>query len=214
MVVAIDPLAVRILPHLLRFRGITPDLLTGVALALGVGAALSAFLGHARLGALLFELRFLVDCLDGKVARARGTGSPFGAFFDRAADLIGVGLSYCALGYLVATTVPEFQRLTLLPALLCTFAAAAEFLLASAKSRAGRPGTSGLQASAWGRWCSSHRLATRPWTVEAETLALFLVPLFVPGWAWAGLLIAVVFYALASLHDLVLAGLTLRRVTA
>lgn len=204
----------RILPHLLRFRSITPDLLTGVALALGVGAAVSAFLGHVRLGALLFELRFLVDCLDGKVARARGSGSPFGAFFDRAADLVGVGLSYCALGYLVATTAPEFQRLMLLPALLCTFAAAAEFLLAAAKSRAGRPGTSGFQASAWGRWCSAHRLATRPWTVEAETLALFLVPLLVPGWAWAGLLVAVVFYALASLHDLVLAGLTLRRVTA
>ncbi len=204
----------RILPAVLRVRGISPDLLTGLALVLGVAAAVSTFLGHPRLGALLFEVRFLVDCLDGKVARIRGAGSEFGAFFDRTADLVGVCLGYCALGYLAAATVPEFQQLALLPALLCVFAAAAELLLSSAKSRIGGPGTSRMQASAWGRWCSSRRLATRPWTVEAETIALFGVPLLVPGWAWVGLLIAVVFYSLASLHDLLLAGITLRRAAA
>jgi phosphatidylglycerophosphate synthase len=210
-VLAVDPVAVRLLPFLLRFRRLTPNILTSASLVVGVVSALCVLLGQVRLGAVLFELRFLVDCLDGKVARIRGNGSAFGAFFDRAADLVGVTLGYCALGCVAAAAVPAYAKLMLLPALMCAVAAAAEFMLIAAKARAGPGPGIGVQASAWGRWCASRRLATRPWTVEAETLALFLVPVLVPGRAWVGLLIAVVFYAAATTHDLVLAGLTLRR---
>ncbi|WP_305785155.1 CDP-alcohol phosphatidyltransferase family protein [Symbioplanes lichenis] len=206
---AVDPVAVRLLPVLLRFRRVTPDVLTGVALLLGLGAAASTLTGHVRLGALLFEARFLVDCLDGKVARIRGTGTAFGAFFDRTADLVGVLLSYVALSVVAVRAVPGHQNLMLLPALLCAVAAAAEFLLKGAKAGAGGP-AGGLGDTAWGRWCSARRLATRPWTVEAETLALFAVPLLVPGLAWAGLLCAAVFYLIAAAHDVTLAGVILR----
>ena len=51
----------------------------------------------AQLGAVLFEVRFLVDCLDGKVARARGLTSARGAAFDLATDVVTITLAYSAI---------------------------------------------------------------------------------------------------------------------
>ena len=45
-----------------------------------------------RLGGVLFLLRFFVDCMDGKVARAQGTSSTRGAALDLAADVGGIAL--------------------------------------------------------------------------------------------------------------------------
>lgn len=45
---------------------------------------------HASLiiGALLFELSFILDCVDGKLARLKNMASPIGAFFDYVSDRI------------------------------------------------------------------------------------------------------------------------------
>ena len=41
-------------------------------------------------GALLFLVGFVVDCMDGKIARLNGTGSMFGAWFDFIFDRLRV----------------------------------------------------------------------------------------------------------------------------
>ena len=48
-------------------------------------------------GALLFHLSFVVDCMDGKIARLNGTGSMFGAWFDFMFDRIRVIVCTVAL---------------------------------------------------------------------------------------------------------------------
>src|SRR3712207_8819073 len=42
------------------------------------------------LGALLFHLSFVLDCMDGKIARLNGTGSPFGSWLDYVFDRLRV----------------------------------------------------------------------------------------------------------------------------
>jgi phosphatidylglycerophosphate synthase len=44
----------------------------------------------------LSQVSYILDCADGQLARATGTTSPFGAFLDRAMDLVGIQLQYSA----------------------------------------------------------------------------------------------------------------------
>ena len=76
--------------------GSTPNELTVFSLVLGLVSA--AFLATDRLvaGAVLFYLSFMIDCVDGKIARLKGTGTPFGLWLDYVGDRIRVVL--CAGG--------------------------------------------------------------------------------------------------------------------
>lgn len=97
-VVFVDPLAVRIVWLLAPYRWATPNFVTGVSFLFGIGAAL-AFLDASRfglvLGALLFYFAFVLDCVDGKVARLNGNGSEVGKWaefvLDRIRFLLGAG---------------------------------------------------------------------------------------------------------------------------
>jgi hypothetical protein len=47
-------------------------------------------------GALLFHLSFVIDCMDGKIARLNGTGSVFGAWLDYVFDRLRIVV--CTIG--------------------------------------------------------------------------------------------------------------------
>ncbi|GIF22050.1 hypothetical protein Ate02nite_47800 [Paractinoplanes tereljensis] len=78
----------------------TPNRLTALSAVLGLGAA-ACFAGPGRwwpvLGALLFHLGFVADCMDGKLARLRGGGSPFGGWCDFMLDRLRAILCAAAL---------------------------------------------------------------------------------------------------------------------
>jgi phosphatidylglycerophosphate synthase len=84
-VLLVDPLAVPLVRLVAPYRWITPNRLTALATVFGLAAA-ACFAGQGRewliAGALLFHLGFVVDCMDGKIARLNGTGTLFGAWFD------------------------------------------------------------------------------------------------------------------------------------
>jgi phosphatidylglycerophosphate synthase len=52
---------------------------------------------HLVLGALLFEIRSVLDCADGTLARARGGGQPGGHAIDAAADWLGTVFLYAGI---------------------------------------------------------------------------------------------------------------------
>jgi phosphatidylglycerophosphate synthase len=92
-VLLVDPLAVRLVRLVAPYRWITPNLLTWFATVLGLGAAVCFALGDRVwliVGALLFHASFVVDCMDGKIARLRGVGTLFGAWFDFMFDRLRV----------------------------------------------------------------------------------------------------------------------------
>jgi phosphatidylglycerophosphate synthase len=97
-VLLVDPLASRLVRIVAPHRRITPNVLTMIATVLGLGAA-ACFAQETRwwlvAGALLFHASFVVDCMDGKIARLNGTGSLFGAWFDFVFDRLRVFI--CAL---------------------------------------------------------------------------------------------------------------------
>ncbi|MEU5883249.1 CDP-alcohol phosphatidyltransferase family protein [Spirillospora sp. NPDC047279] len=92
-VLLVDPLAARLVRFTANRTGITPNQLTVGSLFLGLGAAVAfaaASWQFLLLGALLYHLSFTLDCMDGKIARLKGTGSIFGAWLDYIFDRVRV----------------------------------------------------------------------------------------------------------------------------
>ncbi|MCU1374121.1 MAG: phosphatidylinositol synthase [Actinomycetia bacterium] len=76
----------------LRKTGVTADRLTATGLVMAVACAVAIGNGALRAGVLLLLLTALPDALDGAVAKASGTASPRGAFFDSVADRVSDAL--------------------------------------------------------------------------------------------------------------------------
>lgn len=70
----------------LKRTGITADHLTVLGVLMAVAAAVAIGSGHLRIGLVLLIATALPDVLDGAVAKASGTASSRGAFFDSTAD--------------------------------------------------------------------------------------------------------------------------------
>jgi phosphatidylglycerophosphate synthase len=198
-VAVVDPIAVRMLAPLARLAWVTPDGLTAAAFAVGIVSVAAFATGHLAIGAVLYEVRFLLDCLDGKLARVRGTTSAAGAAFDRLADSLTVPAAYAAIGWTLAQRHDWSSSLVLSVALMATTVSVCELSLelvrrgapaSTSASTSIAPG-GGTASIALVRWMRRHRLTLRPWTVEAETVGLFLGPLVLSGASLGDLELAV-----------------------
>ena len=90
------------LERLLVRRRVSPDALnyTGGALGLLAGAA---FIAHQLpVAAWLIAAGGIADILDGRIARARGMASPYGAFLDSTIDRFSETLTFVGVGWYVA----------------------------------------------------------------------------------------------------------------
>lgn len=81
-----DPLAIPLTAWLAGRKRVTPNGITFAALLIGLLAGALFGLGHFRLGALGYYLYFLLDCVDGKLARATRRDSAWGAIYDFVVD--------------------------------------------------------------------------------------------------------------------------------
>src|SRR5262245_21407546 len=95
------PLAALVLVPLVRTR-ITPNQVTLATLPIFVaGAAMMALLpSHAGLiwGVVVLELSYVLDCVDGQLARMKGISSPVGAHLDFLMDELKAFLLVAAVG--------------------------------------------------------------------------------------------------------------------
>ena len=84
-----DPVALPVVRYFVRYRRPSPDQVSIVSIALGAAVGPVFALGTRWalvVGAVLFQLAFIADCVDGKLARARGTTSAKGETYDRIGD--------------------------------------------------------------------------------------------------------------------------------
>lgn len=80
--------------------GLSPNAVTLISFAIGLGAAASFAVGTRWalvLGAVLLQLSLIVDCVDGEVARATRRFSALGAWLDASTDRVKEFLAYAGL---------------------------------------------------------------------------------------------------------------------
>lgn len=87
----------------LQRTGISADVVTVVGIAMATAAAVSIGLGYLRLGFLLLVLTGIPDALDGAVAKAAGTSSQRGAYFDSVADRLTDALLFGGVAWHLAS---------------------------------------------------------------------------------------------------------------
>jgi CDP-diacylglycerol--glycerol-3-phosphate 3-phosphatidyltransferase len=86
----------------LKRTGITADHLTLLGIVMAFGATVAIANGAFQLGLLLLVLTAVPDVLDGAVAKASGTASPRGAFFDSVADRVTDALLFGGVAWYLA----------------------------------------------------------------------------------------------------------------
>lgn len=97
----------------LQRTGIRADHLTAFGILMALAGAVAIGAGALRLGLLLLVLTAVPDVLDGAVAKASGTASPRGAFFDSVSDRLTDALLLGGVAWYLATGHPG--RIALLP---------------------------------------------------------------------------------------------------
>jgi hypothetical protein len=104
------PAARALLPILGRISWLTPNHVTYAHIAIGTAAAAIVAFTEGRywllLAFALCEVRMILDCFDGVLARARGTSSPFGRALDEIADSIAFVTLICAMTHRVNIGAP------------------------------------------------------------------------------------------------------------
>ena len=93
--------------------GIRADHLTACGVLMSGAAAVAIANGALRGGFLLLALTAVPDVLDGSVAKASGTASSRGAFFDSTMDRVADALLLVGVAWFLDTTEPG--RISLLP---------------------------------------------------------------------------------------------------
>ncbi|MGH9079414.1 MAG: CDP-alcohol phosphatidyltransferase family protein [Acidimicrobiales bacterium] len=97
----------------LQQLGVTADLLTATGLISATATAVAVATGHLHLAIFLLALTGLHDLLDGPVAKASGTSSVRGAFFDSVTDRVADILILGGVAWYLVSTHPG--HLVLLP---------------------------------------------------------------------------------------------------
>ena len=100
------PAARALLPILGRIPWLTPNHVTYTHIAFGLAAAALVGFTESRVwlvvAFVLCEVRMILDCFDGVLARARGSSSPFGRALDEIADSIAFITLSCAMTHRLA----------------------------------------------------------------------------------------------------------------
>jgi len=95
------PMANRVV-RLIADTGITPNQVTALSLVLGLGVAAIFAYGTwtwLAIGAVLLQVSFILDCVDGQLARYKDLKSNFGGWLDSMTDRLKEYAAYLGLAY-------------------------------------------------------------------------------------------------------------------
>ncbi len=118
--------------HSLRRAGISADVITVIGIVMAGIASFTIGAGYLRVGFLFLLLTGIPDALDGAVARASGTGSTRGAFFDSVSDRFTDALLFGGVAWYLASNRPG--RISMLPVAIMATAMFISYQRAKAES--------------------------------------------------------------------------------
>lgn len=116
----------------LRRTGVTADMVTVTGIVMASGAAVAIATGSLRVGFLLLILAGIPDALDGAVAKASGTSSQRGAFFDSVSDRLTDALLFGGIAWYLADSEPGHTMM--LPVAVMSLAMLVSYQRAKAES--------------------------------------------------------------------------------
>lgn len=160
--------------------GMTANMATLVGLLLNAGVAAVIASGHPRIGGALLLIASAFDMVDGAIARATGTVSRFGGFFDATLDRYSEFVVY--LGLLIWLNQTQDDHIG---SVLILIAASGAMLISYARARAEAVG-----------YAASVGLVARPERVVLLALCLIINQ---PLWALWALAVATHFTALTRI---------------
>jgi hypothetical protein len=96
-VFVVDPLIRLVIPVALRL-GLSPNQVTMIGAAVSLLTAWLFLNGSLAIGGLLFFIWYVIDCIDGKIARITNRCTQFGYWLDVFSDRLGTGIVIFALG--------------------------------------------------------------------------------------------------------------------
>jgi phosphatidylglycerophosphate synthase len=176
-VLVIDPVAGPIVRVLTGVAWVTPNLVTAVATVVAFGAAAAYAAGALIVGGLLFQASFLLDCVDGKLAQARGLESPYGGYIDALGDAARfVPCTGALIFYLAASEHPSAAWV----AALALFPTVHYAVLTTQRAWPSGPKHQPIAVAATPvafLRAARHRLSKPATTVDTEALAFTLGPI-------------------------------------
>ena len=116
----------------LRRSGVTADVVTITGIVMATAAAVTIALGFTRVGFLFLILTGIPDALDGAVAKASGTSSQRGAFFDSVSDRLTDALLFGGVAWYLADAEPG--HIMMLPVAVMSLAMLVSYQRAKAES--------------------------------------------------------------------------------
>lgn len=125
----IDPLATPLVARVRGARWITPNRLTVASALVAIAAGVAFAFDQLVVGALVYQVSFLLDCMDGKLAKSRELRNPLGGWFDVIGDT--VRLIACSVGLMIAVA----DDATAAPAILMAYVALRFGVLMVAEAR-------------------------------------------------------------------------------
>ena len=116
----------------LRRTGVTADMVTVTGIVMATAASVAIATGYLRVGFFLLILTGIPDALDGAVAKASGTSSLRGAFFDSVSDRLTDALLFGGIAWFLVDT--EQGHIMMLPVAVMSLAMLVSYQRAKAES--------------------------------------------------------------------------------
>jgi phosphatidylglycerophosphate synthase len=178
-VLIVDPIAVRLALFFANFTPLTPNFFSGCTIALSIVSGFLFAKQHLIYGALVYEIAFIFDCIDGKVATLKGLSSDFGMWIDSMSDK--VRLLAAVLGLSIG--FPEMYKLAIVFVALYLWDETESALFSRMEKKAAEssgPPAEGANAPPLIRfrdWLRRRRISGPLSLVEQDTVAFLVMPL-------------------------------------
>ncbi len=164
--------------YLANKTNITPNVVTTISLLFAIFAGLSFLFDHFFIGAILYQISFIFDIVDGALARSKNLTSSIGAFYDVVTDWIKAPILMIILFYKLDQILLGMAVMFLL-FLNCCINRYNDMLFYTQKKSLTK--TNNIKKSLIGRYfefMKRKHLIALPGSVEIEGLLLFFFPIF------------------------------------
>jgi len=202
----VDPIAIRLTWLLINYTSITPNQVTLLSFCVNVSAAWMFANNSLVFGGGLFFCAFLLDCVDGKIARAKSLNGKLGQFVDVIADMFGHLIVICGLvyGQIKLHGIDECFVLLVIAYIGGKYILTYQYLFEKELLGGGAKlqSESKINVGRIAKFMSKYRMSIAPGSIDMDAIAFVIFPIF--GAPLYGIMIATVGFLFLSMLRIML----------